>query len=102
MTVKLSSTLPKGLANGLNDLSEHLRHNPRAVYFIVATVAAKSMTVDLHGGGEPQYELTIVAVEGVHNTDDRAEITRMLERAAELRKGRNPDQLDGLDLTKGD
>jgi hypothetical protein len=97
--VKLSGTLPKGMANGLSALAERLARMPRETQFIVATVAPKTMTVDLFGGGEPEYELIILTIEGVLDTDDRSKLTRMLERAAEQRRGRNPDQLDGLDLT---
>lgn len=96
--VTLSKTLPKGTANGLVDLAGRLARAPRETQFVVLMATPTKMKVDLHGG-EPEYELSILAIEGVTDAEDRARLTRMLERAAERRRGRNPDQLDGLDLT---
>ena len=82
---KLSSSLPKGDANGLRALARHLIDDPATGRIIIAVVDCKSITTDMDSG-DVQPTARIRHVEWVQQDEDV--VRRLLTRAMEERTGK--------------
>ena len=82
---KLSSSLPKGDANGLGALARHLINDPGTGRIIIAVVDCKSITTDMDSG-DVQPTARIRHVEWVQQDEDV--VRRLLTRAMEERTGK--------------
>ena len=82
---KLSSSLPKGDANGLGALARHLIEDPACGRIIIAVVDCKSITTDMDTG-DIQPTARIRHVEWVQQ--DENVVRRLLTRAMEERTGK--------------
>jgi hypothetical protein len=82
---KLTSSLPKGEANGLQHLARALLDNPHDVHVVIALVDCKKIDTDVDTGDvEPTARIRRVeAVTG----DDKSVAATMLRRALERRTG---------------
>jgi hypothetical protein len=83
---KLNAALPKGEANGLQQLARDLIDNPREVHVIVALVDCKKITTD-NDTGEIEPTARIRRVEVIAE-DDKPFVAKMMRRALERRTGK--------------
>jgi hypothetical protein len=82
---KLASGLPKGEANGLDQLARKLLDNPHEVHVVIALVDCSKIATNVDSGDvEPTARIRRVeAVSG----DDKSVAATMLRRALERRTG---------------
>ncbi|GAA4626688.1 hypothetical protein GCM10023196_035950 [Actinoallomurus vinaceus] len=83
---KLTSSLPKGDANGLGPIVTDLVTNPHELHVVLAIVDCKKITTD-SDTGEVVPTVRIRRIEALLN-DDLTKARRLMERALEKRTGK--------------
>lgn len=84
---KISSSLPKGDANGLVAIARHLIDEPHDVHVVVALVDCKRTTTD-NDTGETIPQARIRRIEAGFTVDDQRVLQQIMRRQLERRTGR--------------